>query len=595
MKLPAKPVIMGIQLLLGGLFLLILSTQTSTTAYLTNLGIDSLVLEGIPGAYQRYLYWLLGAMAVSFAFTSVDIRSWKFDTPKTNKNAITFYLVMGFFLFYLVLTRSLQFPWNQDDAYIDFRYVINWVNSISFDYNPGERAMGFTSHLHLAVLTIFALLFKSVDLPVLSQGINLGLQIISYYLTYYLVRATTESRFAGALGAILFAIFPYNIQESIGGKETSLVTACMLTGLLAMQYGRQHLAAWSSALIVLARPEGGLWMLLSLAWSYRAEKKKALKYWLLPFLFLISVAGWLYIQFGTVIPHGLTGKSIMFYKPPFLADMVLILRRLGDGCFVPEFIMPMNPIFSYVLDFFRLYGGTLVLLALIKFLNRGSLRFYSISVLAYLILFSLANPYLFPWYLAWFSLVPSLLIPVLVLKLNELRSHSTEKKNAVAAALILVYLGAVQIVEQPTRLTPGIASVSFFWSGAYKRLVIYRKAAEKARELDPEQKAVLAAPEIGVLGHYYRGPILDLGGLVSENIIEFGPPSKSLRVGTSLYAIIPESIEKLKPKFLVTDGFFGKNGLYKAAFFEEDYRVAEFYPHALWSEGIYLYERKDGN
>lgn len=589
-RLPA----IGIQLLIAGIFLLLifLPGQEATTTALAGFDIDPLVLEGVPGAFHRYGIWLVVALGASAMFTWLDMK--KSELPRGK--ALALYSSLAFFLFYLVLTRALQFPWNQDDAYIDFRYVINWVNSVSFDYNPGERAMGFTSHLHLALLTPLALVFKSIDLPVISQSLNLGLQIISFYLTFYLVRAVTSNPVAAAIGAALLALYPYNIQETMGGKEAMLVSTCMLVCLLGIHNKRPHLVAWFSAFIVLTRPEGGLWMLLTMAWSYKRYKLQALKSWAAPLAVLCAVAGWLIIQFGTVVPHSFVGKSNMFYKPPPMMDMVLILRRLGDGCFVPELIMPLDPIASYILDFFRLYGGTLVLLAVLKFLNSGCLRFYSIAVLAYFILISVANPYLFPWYLAWFSLVPSLLLPVLYLKLKAMSLDKDAKKgNAIFATCLIFYLGAIQIIEQPTRLTAGLPAVSFFWSGAYKRLIIYQKAAEHAKRLDPEEKAVLAAPEIGVLGHYYRGPILDLGGLVSNEVIKYAPPSQDIREGTSLFSIIPDTIRDLKPRFLVTDGFFGKKGLYKSEFFEKEYRVAEFFPHQLWSEGIYLYERKQND
>ena len=591
-RLPA----IAIQLLIAGIFFLLIffPGQEATSTALSAFDIDPLVLEGVPGAFHRYGIWLAVALGASSLFTWLDMK--KSELPKGQ--ALALYSSLAFFLFYLVLTRTLQFPWNQDDAYIDFRYVINWVQNVSFDYNPGERAMGFTSHLHLAMLTPLALVFKSIDLPIISQSLNLGLQIISFYLTYYLVRAVTSSPVAAAIGAALLALYPYNIQETMGGKEAMLVSTCMLVCLLGIHHKRPHLVAWFSAFIVLTRPEGGLWMLLTMVWSYKHYKIQALKSWAGPLAMLCAVAGWLIMQFGTVVPHSFVGKSNMFYKPPPMMDMVLILRRLGDGCFVPELIMPLDPVVSYVLDFFRLYGGTLVLLAALKFLNTGCLRFYSIAVLAYFILISVANPYLFPWYLAWFSLVPSLLLPVLYLKLKAIRLETSENKNAkkgnaIFATCLIFYLGAIQIIEQPTRLTAGLPAVSFFWSGAYKRLIIYRKAAEHAKRLDPEEKAVLAAPEIGVLGHYYRGPILDLGGLVSNEVIKYAPPSQAIREGTSLFSIIPETISDFKPRFLVTDGFFGKKGLYKSEFFEKEYRVAEFFPHQLWSEGIYLYERKE--
>ena len=60
----------------------------------------------------------------------------------------------------------------------------------------------------------------------------------------------------------------------------------------------------------------------------------------------------------------------------------------------------------------------------------------------------------------------------------------------------------------------------------------------------------------------------------------------------SLFSIIPKSLEELKPRFLITDGAFCKLGIWQDPWFKSNYRVVKFFPHQLWSDGIYLYELK---
>lgn len=591
MRLPSNsstlvPAILA-QVLIASFFFLVVLLQDSTLSQLSSLDIDSTVIKGVPGAFSRYIYWLIAALIISLSFTVVDSR--KSELPKNR--AILLYSLSAFFLFYLVLTRTLQFTWNQDDAYIDFRYVMNWLDGISLDYNDGERVMGFTSHLHLVVLSMGYWLLKGLGLPVISQTINTGFQIASFYLIHYLLKISTKNHYSGFIASSLFALSTYNIQESYGGKETAIVVALMLFSLIGIELKKLHIVSWSSALILLTRPEGGLWMLISLFWSYKNFQWQAIKAWLGPGILLTGVAGWLYSNFGTIVPHGLIGKSTMFYSPPFMGDLVLVLRRIADGCFVPELLFPIDPILSYAGDFCRLYAGVLVLLAILKLLNVGSLRFYSIAVLSYWILFSIKNPYLFPWYYAWFGLVAPILLTIIFLKLFEIQNENSKSKNAIFAIVLITYLAAVQIVQQPNRnLSKGLTAITFFWSSAHKRLVIYKKAAEEANLLSSDKKDYLAAPEIGVLGAYYKGPILDLGGLVSDNVLKFGPPKDEIRQGYSLFSIIPETLQELKPRFLVTDGAFCKKGIWKDNWFEDNYEVRKFYPHRLWSDGIYLYE-----
>lgn len=616
------------QLILLALFFALGMLGPETTSALQALNLDGINIEAVGGAFSRYYIWLAVSAFIVCGFTVFDL-SRRADPDRLDgvaggsgepgqslRRSLLIYGGLAFFLFYLILTRCLQFPFAVDDSYIDYRYVRSWVDGIGFDYNPGERVMGFTSHLHLALLSICYLMARPVELPVISQMLNVAIQVGSYFLVFVFMRRAGGGPLVGLAGAALLALLPYMTQESIGGKESSLVALLCLATLYAMERRWLALTAWIAAMVVLTRPEGGLFFILVFIWAalwkdeetaggkqswknryqdmlrrFPAGARRVLPAFILPLLSLLAFAGWLFVSFGTIIPHGMIGKAHMFYKPFPLMDMVLVLRRLGDGCLVPELIMPLDPLFSYGYDFFRLYGGVLVLLAMLKFFDSGALRFYGIAVLCFWLLFTVANPYLFPWYLCWFALVPPLLVPVLLLRIKESLGKGKKGQDRLLVS-VATYLIICQVIQQPIRLEPGLASVSFFWSGAYQRLLIYREAALRARVLDPSCRGALAAPEIGVLGYFYPGPILDLGGLVCDEVMKYGPPPPELRRTTELFTIIPAAILELRPRFLVTDGFFGEAGLFKLEEFKKAYRKDSFYPLELWSDGIYLYTRE---
>lgn len=616
------------QLLLLALFLALGMLRSETTGTLQALDLDSINIEAVAGAFSRYYVWLAVSALIVCGFTVFDLPGREGSdshdgsgggsgaTGQSLRRSLLIYGGLAFFLFYLILTRCLQFPFAVDDSYIDYRYVRSWVDGTGFDYNPGERVMGFTSHLHLALLSLCYLLARPVELPVISQMLNVAIQVGSYFLAFIFMRRAGGGPLIGLAAAAVLALLPYMTQESIGGKESPLVALLCLGTLYAMERKWLSVAAWLAAMVVLARPEGGLFLILVFFWAalrkdpeeadgeqtskerlldalrrFPAGARRALPAFVLPVIALIAFAGWLFGSFGTIIPHGMIGKAHMFYKPFPLMDMVLVLRRLGDGCLVPELIMPLDPLFSYAYDFFRLYGGVLVLLAMLKFFDRGALRFYGIAVLCFWLLFTVANPYLFPWYLCWFALVPPLLVPILLLRIKESLGKGKKGQDRLLVS-VAAYLVVCQVIQQPVRLEPGLASVSFFWSGAYQRLLIYRQAALRARVLDPSCRGALAAPEIGVLGYFYPGPILDLGGLVCDEVMKYGPPPPELRRTTELFTIIPAVILELRPRFLVTDGFFGEAGLFKLEEFRKAYRKDRFYPLELWSDGIYLYARE---
>ncbi|QQR56310.1 MAG: hypothetical protein IPG59_15020 [Candidatus Melainabacteria bacterium] len=578
-----------IAVLFGALFFL----APLTISQLQIAGLDPQMLACVPDSFRQYLIWLATAFFLCALFTFFDMKR-----PQNVRKPLAFYVTLSFFLFYLVLTRALHFPMCVDDAYIDFRYVINWVNNIGFDYNPTERVMGFTSHLHIALLTMLLAIFKSVDLGIISQNLNTALSILCYFLTFIFVRGIAGSGTTALMSAAVFALLPYAFQESMSGKEAVLLMALMLACLLSIQKNKPHQIALYSALILLTRPEGAVWCVLAFMWTLRDYGKAAIKAWIGPALILGLVGGLLYAAYGTVVPHSLLGKSLMFYKPFMLMDLVLVLRRLADGTLIPELNYFISKPWSDVYDFARLYAGVIVLLLTYKLLDIGALRFYGLTVFAYFLVFSILNPYLFPWYFGWFGLVPVFLVPIMVSKLYSAikqkyvpsRGASLQKTLAIFALIVLC---SVQIVQQPFRAVPGLPAITFWWNGAFQRLLIYKKAALAIKEDDPSTISDIASPEVGVIGHYYPGPILDLGGLVCDNVLKYGPPPKELQVGTGLFSIIPKIIEDMKPRYIITDASFAATGLIKEPWFFEKYKQFKFYPLQLWSDGFYVYKLKE--
>lgn len=572
-------------------FACLAALETATASTLKAIGLDAYLISTVPGVFQRYLAWLVVGGLSLIAFVWYDAKKLEgFDRMR----ALAFYGTFGFFFCYLILTRCLQFPMCVDDSYIDFRYVYNWAMGISPDYNPGERVMGFTSHLHVVPLTVLLWLFKSVDLSVISQNLNIALGVASYFLVYRFLQEVSGKPLVALGGAAVYSLFPYNTVETMAGKETLIVSFLMIASLWFIHKQKEAWVAWIAACLVLARPEGGLWMMFTIVWSWRQRGLSVWKLWLGPFVLLVAALAILFYSFGTVVPHSLVGKTNMFYKPFPMMDMVLVLRRLGDGMLVPEFNLPIEQPFSDIYDFFRLYGGTIVVLLLLRFMKKGALQFYGLVSVAYFLLYSITNPYLFPWYYCWFSLVPPLLVPALVDRLLEYRKTAATALQKTLAASLCAYLVLVQVVQQPIRIVAGLPAICFYWNGAFERLLIYKKAAEYIASTRKDKNAVLSSGEVGVLGYYYPGAILDLGGLVDDKVIRYKCAPQEIRKGMSLFSINPLIIKDFKPQYIVTDASFGELGLFREQFFKDNYKQEKFYPLNLWSEGFYIFKLKDG-
>ena len=81
-------------------------------------------------------------------------------------------------LLVIFVAHSLFLDFTQDDAFISFRYVKNFVNGEGLVFNPGERVEGYTNFFWILLLSIFVKL--GFDVIVISKvlGILSGISII---------------------------------------------------------------------------------------------------------------------------------------------------------------------------------------------------------------------------------------------------------------------------------------------------------------------------------------------------------------------------------------------------------------------------------
>ena len=151
---------------------------------------------------------------------------------------------------FVVHAQSLDFT--QDDAFISFRYVENFLDGRGLVFNPGERVEGYTNFLWIMLLSLFAGL--GVDVIVISKLLGLAsgcVALLLLYKTSTIVflgdngsrgharsireQAARQSRKTIAPGA-LFALAPPFLLAlngtfaywSISGLETSLFTMAVV-------------------------------------------------------------------------------------------------------------------------------------------------------------------------------------------------------------------------------------------------------------------------------------------------------------------------------------------------------------------------------
>ncbi len=473
-------------------------------------------------------------------------------------------------LLYVVLTRTWQFPVASDDSYIDYRYVHNLVRLGTLDYNPGLHVMGFTSHLHLLVLSLLCVIFRTNDVAIVSQQLNIFCQLISCGILFSFLSKVLNKPSA-ALGCLLFAVDSYLISEVAYGKESSIVVMLMLIAIYSLNGAKPILFAWSNSLLFFARPEGVVWMAFAFIWHFKQVKFEVKKFWSIPILILTGWYCFLFYYFHTLFPHGALAKSKVYLPRAFVTTSVEL------GGFISNFFAPLNfrpdghPLVFYNVisalhdwQFLWAFIAGLLALGALFLLSKNIpwLRFYFGGASCVYVVFSISNPWMFSWYYAWFSLFPVLLVPVAV-SLMFRRPLGLQKFAACGLALWFI---SVPLIQQPLHF--GIFGLPLLiWESVEARLLFYKEAANYLNDLEAPRfdnsklefgkASETAVYEPGIFGYYYSGRVLDLDGLVSDEPLAYYPLPAKERAPKALAGIPVLAVDKLKPKQILFFDWIG--------------------------------------
>lgn len=499
-------------------------------------------------------------------------------------------LVISFSLAWIALTRVLQFPICGDDSYIDFRYIRNWVNGISFDYNPGEKVIGFTSHIHLILLYFLCSVFRATDVALVSQMTNAVFQIVNAVIIYFFAFDLFSKRSAAAAALFVYALDPYGIQQTIFGKETHILVTFLVLSIWAMHHKKQTAVAWLTSIMPFIRPEAAIWWMVALVWSFRQNRKNLVGAYLFPGLCVLAILLALYLAFGTVIPHGMVGKFKMFYPMPPAFMFLNTVWMIGTGIFLPRFYLDV-PGIAYFLA--ATITGLFTIIVSFKIFKLPALRYYMAAVIVYMVVFGIKNPAPFGWYHCWYSLIP-VFFAALVFPwcLENITDSKRSVWKRIVALLSISALLLVQLVQQFTRPEANLTAVTFAWNNEFKRLAQFGEALEVIKKYPGGDKATIGAPEIGYLGYKHSGRILDFCGLLSPEVVRFGRLPDSHQGKGEVLEINPAIVEALKPEYIITLEAFGRELLKDPYFIGHYEKIATFENTWADSKGLFLYRLK---
>jgi len=195
----------------------------------------------------------------------------------------------------------LAVPHCAEDAYITFRYALNWAHGLGPAYNPGEKVWGFTSPLWTGYLALIA---HALPIEAAARWTLVGCDLAALWLGWRLL--VRQSLVAATGFVVFFALWPRLAQMPATGLESSLVTCLMLAtaSLASSRFG-----GLLNGILAISRPEGAAMSFL-MAWLLDRRQR-------LIWLAVAALNGCFMLYFGQLLPSSVMSKASVYGIGPF--------------------------------------------------------------------------------------------------------------------------------------------------------------------------------------------------------------------------------------------------------------------------------------
>lgn len=207
------------------------------------------------------------------------------------------------------LAWSLRFI--QDDAYISYRYVANFLNGDGLVYNIGERVEGFTNFGWVIWMSMWGVTGDIYIMVSRLTGLLCGAGVI--VLTFLIARELfgRQSLWPSWLAASLVGFNMSLAYWSPAGLETAAF-ALMATWSIYLYLRRSRLLIWTLLMAVWLRPEGafltGLLILIE-AVTERRVPKFTLTSAAIAFVLSLPFVGFKLAYYGSLLPNPFFAKT----------------------------------------------------------------------------------------------------------------------------------------------------------------------------------------------------------------------------------------------------------------------------------------------
>jgi len=240
----------------------------------------------------------------------------------------------------IFVVHAISLNFTQDDAFISYRYVKNFINGHGLVFNPGERVEGYTNFLWIIILSIFARL--GLDMITVSKILGVAAGAVTLVLIYQISlnifrkkdwSQDTKFVFFPLFAPLLLASNSAFAYWSISGLETAFFVMTVLLSVY-FYFTNERLMIISSALSTFVRPEGVLvfGLLILHKFFFKKDKLKNCLFSILGFiLLLLPYLIFKIFYYGNLLPnpfYAKTGFSLEYVKTG-LAYFWLFLRHYG--------------------------------------------------------------------------------------------------------------------------------------------------------------------------------------------------------------------------------------------------------------------------
>jgi len=381
-----------------------------------------------------------------------------------------------------------------DDAYIFYKYAKNLAEGNGYTFNLDERVNATTSIMYPLLLSLiyFSLRIKPEILFPLAGTL---LSILSLGLSGILLSKIFKKdfqKFSVILPLIVLAM--PQIKNAIG-METFLKVFFIVLSLYLFQNKKYELLSFVCAILLLTRPDAAIFIFVLIAFYIIEEKKfLSLRQIMIFILTIILFYVFIYINTDSLVPTS------------FFAKIFQGRNKIIAGEFIEGFVLNFPGGRKFALMFYLIIILSLMFLLKFRspiFKNKPFqiLLVYSlfqISVYSFIL-----KPPPYPWYYAEYIVVYSIILVETYRVVSEKFLKRIDGAILIFIMIIFFSLGV-------------ILPIKTIKNGYGEKFLLYKNVASNINQYS-NQSIKLAADEVGILGFYFKGKMIDELGLIHRN------------------------------------------------------------------------------